>query len=133
MWCLFKYLKLKRITCSKRNTIQMTKIHQPILGETQYEQQAAHSKISLPCFIKHQTIVTCLILNEKGKELGEYKITHKENKAFISFNISKLKPGIYNCWITVGKKVHIRQLTVKGTKTQSLIKRLSRQLFIFND
>ena len=102
----------------------MTAIHKPILGELSYQQQAKQTLIFLPCMVHKPITIICLILDEKGRQLAEQKITHKAAQPSIAFQMPKLKAGLYNCWIEIEGKMHIQQLTIAKGKRNSFIGKL---------
>lgn len=102
----------------------MTTIHQPLLGELSYQQQAAKTLISLPCFVHKPAVIYCLILDEKGRELTNQKITQEVGHPVIALQIPQLKAGVYNCWIEIEGKMHIRQLHIAKSKRTGLLKKL---------
>lgn len=102
----------------------MTVINQPLLGAISYQQQAKNTILFLPCLAHKPTSITCLILDEKGREIAERSVIQKVGQPSIVFQLPKLKAGVYNCWIEIEGKMQIQQLTIASNKRRSLIDKL---------
>jgi len=105
----------------------MTALHQPIIGEISYQQQAKKTMLFLPCLVHRPTSISCLILDEKGRQIAERKITQKASQPSLVFQLPRLKAGLYNCWIEIDGKMLIQQLAITSEKKRGLIAKLFNQ------
>lgn len=90
----------------------MKKVPETKIGNLSILTEAPAAKAILHCFCAEAALLSIDLLDEKGRSYLHQKAQlppgpHKE-----SLNISRLKPGRYNAWISLGQTSAIRQLHI---------------------